>query len=1152
MTLTFTYNGVDLGTTRVRLGSVVGLTTKADKGQVGSSDISFDDPTGTLDLGAHRAFYMNEDACSEFRCYSGYATGRKYGRADSLKTGAARRITASVLDLNAIFTFKVINHTTFHYNRPAETDIERITWLISVSAGVLGIHDNGLIDTANPVTMSAANYTAQFPGQVMQDCANASGKTFFAYFDSVAGETSLAYFQSTDASFYPSTLSISNVMADWSSTCFDPSFDAELERDPSQVFDGVLVQHSGGEVYARASGRVLPRDVVAPQSNTSSHLAAEHLAQQFLAASENEAETVTCTLKLPPDKVNLLLAGMMVNARFAHFPGWESGLDVRVLERSIKQDEATQAFYNVTVTLGHSVAVSFTNGTGGDNSHNPPSQQPPYVPSGGSPFTYVQSAKTANDTNGADATFGATPTAGNFLTGILLVEQLGGGGAVPGDFVAAWPSGWVVDQGPIGTATDQRLVAMWMAHKTAEASEPTAVTVDVTIGATTPWNGFLIVAEYTSTGTVSAVDPGTYVSANGSPPIPTVTPTGGVPALIVACGAHEPDYIGTTASAGYNVRQEFKTGGSRQALAYVDQLVTSASGSYGGTLNLTGGTDDYSFIPVVVYSAQGGSGPAIGQPVAPESATSDGSQVIYTTNYPYVPGSLVVKVNGVVLANVAETSPSTGVFTLPAPPASGAVITWTYNVADATPTGAANPPASSNPPAVPPDPGTVQGGDGVYRQPQQEYVPAETPDGVITVFTIVPYIAGNTLVYINGLIQRKGIDWNELAAASGTIEFTTAPWTGASITVTAMPVTAAATGSGFGNPALFGSGLNADSKSNIQMGPQGVVALRFTCGASDDLDSILIQARGGSPYSGGTGGAYSVVVKAVDANGLPTGSALATQTYTPGNPGGSWTHYDTITWGSPATLVLGTRYCIVFTNTDGSPTVNYVSINCLFVFGGALTPRQPLFTDAGFAVLSDPGSGFAIHRQGGDFTANIDLAYAGGHHDGQGYIQLFTAQYGTLSGTTDMVREAFTVSGGDRTVVSCAARVRRSSGTDPLILGLYTSGDVLIEAVSIPAALVPIGAAGSDNGGSVWAGARFLAPHVLTNGSGYYLRLSCAATSEYTAAPIRKGFDEGFDTSLVFLQGAGQFTTNSGGTWTDLYTFDTYSPDLQFYLGTTT
>jgi hypothetical protein len=1147
MTLRAYQNSVELVGTVFTEGLII--EEAADRGEPATWSFTLDDPTGATYIAAHLPIQLVETASIYgTRIGSGYITNRGISRSDTSLTSNARAWNVQLVDLNAIFGFKVIANTTFHHKRPAETDLARVAWLISSSAGVLGAHDNGLVATTGGVDMPANEYAGQFPVDVLNDCAQTSGRTFFAYLDESAGQTSLFYHKPSDA-VNTSPVSISNYPGEANnSTVFAPFGDAELRLDPAHLYSGVYMPYSGGVIYDRVDGRTLARDVVVPSANTTSRTTATARAARLLADYQSEEAQLTFTVRFPNTHVNAIKAGQRVAVKFSHLPGYSTSTYVRVVHRTIKPAPGSDnRDYDVTFECNDPIMVG--PGSAPANSTVWPSQQPPYTPSGGTPFTYVQSAKTADGTNGADATFSATPTAGNFLTGILLVEQLGGGGASPSDFVAAWPDGWIVDQGPVGTTTGQRLVAMWMAHKVAGASEPTLVEVAVTIGATTPWNGFLIVAEYTGTGTLIAVDPGTYVPANASPPIPTVTPTGGMPALIVVCGAHEPNYAGTTASTGYNVRQEYETGGSRQALAYVDQLITSASGSYGGTLNLTGGTDDYSFIPVVVYSAQADSGPIIGQPVAPESATSNGVKVIYTTAYPYVPGSLVVKVNGVILANVTETSPSTGVFTLPAPPASGAIITWTYNVADTTPTGASNPPASSNPPAVPPDPGTVQGGDGVYRQPQQSYTPAEAPDGSRVTFTIVPYVAGQTIVYLNGLIQRKDIDWIELLPSGGTIQFSSAPYSTDVITIVAMPVTAAPTGSGFATPTnqtIYGSGINADTKANLQNNASAV-SHRFKS-VGGVLSGVRWQQRGGPVYSGGTGGAYNVTVEA-DVNGSPSGTPLATATFTPGNPAGGWTTYTEVTFGSPATLTANSRYHIVFTNTNGSPNVNYVSVNELFMYASSAIPagqgRQPLFSDDDWAVLY----GGTVQAR---YTANMDLRYASGTHQGMGYEQNMTTYYAGISGTTTMVREYFTVSGGDKSVVSAAVRVRRSSGSDGLVLGLYTSADALIEAVSVPASLIPISTAGLDTGGSAWAAARFLAAHTLTNGASYYLRLSCAGTSAYTAAPIRKGNDDGFNSATVFQDGYAQFTTNSGATWTKLYTFDTYAPDLQFYLGLST
>jgi hypothetical protein len=55
-------------------------------------------------------------------------------------------------------------------------------------------------------------------------------------------------------------------------------------------------------------------------------------------------------------------------------------------------------------------------------------------------------------------------------------------------------------------------------------------------------------------------------------------------------------------------------------------------------------------------------------------------------------------------------------------------------------------------------------------------VPTPTPDGVTTVFTIAfGYVAGTTQVFLDGLLQREGTDYNETDPAAGEITMTTAP-----------------------------------------------------------------------------------------------------------------------------------------------------------------------------------------------------------------------------------------------------------------------------------------------------------------------------------------------------------------------------------------
>ena len=161
----------------------------------------------------------------------------------------------------------------------------------------------------------------------------------------------------------------------------------------------------------------------------------------------------------------------------------------------------------------------------------------------------------------------------------------------------------------------------------------------------------------------------------------------------------------------------------------------------------------------------------------------------------------------------------------------------------------------------------------------------------------------------------------------------------------------------------------------------------------------------------------------------------------------------------------------------------------------------------------------------GKYTADMDLTYANGVHDGMSYIEAMVTSYVTASGSSNMFREHFTVSGSSRTVTTAAIRLRRSSGSSPLTIRLETAGGSLIEAVNVPASSIPASAPGGDNGGSVWAVVHFSTAHVLAKGSSYNLRASTASGSAYTTIPLREGTDFGMQ-SYTFTDGDGQVTKN--------------------------
>ncbi len=134
----------DLGNTAVRLGSIQGIVQEAELGAVGISSIQLDDPTGTAGHAGDaivglKQFDWIESApgTGHRRIWTGYIGDRKYRRgtssaSPSLLTQAARVIDITLVDINSFLAFRVFTpENTF--NRPAETDVARVTALLGTA-----------------------------------------------------------------------------------------------------------------------------------------------------------------------------------------------------------------------------------------------------------------------------------------------------------------------------------------------------------------------------------------------------------------------------------------------------------------------------------------------------------------------------------------------------------------------------------------------------------------------------------------------------------------------------------------------------------------------------------------------------------------------------------------------------------------------------------------------------------------------------------------------------------------------------------------------------------------------------------------------------------------------------------------------------------
>jgi hypothetical protein len=347
---------------------------------------------------------------------------------------------------------------------------------------------------------------------------------------------------------------------------------------------------------------------------------------------------------------------------------------------------------------------------------------------------------------------------------------------------------------------------------------------------------------------------------------------------------------------------------------------------------------------------------------------------------------------------------------------------------------------------------------------------------------------------------------------------------------------------GGGSMLPYGSAINMDSLANTVIGGPSLNAVSYRFRAtSTTLNSIRVYIIGPthSGYGAGTGGTWHVAVKADDGTSIhaPTGSELASYNYV--HPTDD---FHTLTFTTPATLTVGNLYHIVFTNTDAAQATNYCSIDSIFTYD-TINPRQPRYGgNAESDVLLKEGSGAWYSRA--KFDPIMDLTYADGSHQGQGYMEVNLGYYGTISGNS-MVRERFTVSGGDRMVTTASVRVRRTSGTDPLTIRLETSNGTLIEQGTVAAANIEQSAPGGDNRGQSWATITFASPHLLVNGTTYRLRLSTTASTTYTALSIRCGASYSYNVATYYNDGQSEKTTD-GTTWVGLGRVPT-EDDLQFY-----
>ena len=663
MTLFFTYDGSDLGNTTVRLEGGMQVTAAAD-GTIASAQVTIDDPTGALSLTVMQQFSITETACSAQRLFTGYIYNIRQDRGPFVN-GAGRVWTLEIADLNWLLHLAVLRGSSA--KRPLESGNARMTWLLSQLTTVA---DNGLVG-ANPWMFDEADYRGRYPNEVLPDlCVSSSttvGRIFFVYWDQAAAEPAL-FIDVPSAAVNSSTLRLSNVLADVDDTVtFAPYRDSEIGIVGEDVFCGVYFTYKGTSIYrhdatthAAFFSDGYHRDGVFSTDRVGNAATAIAHADQFLDAHSGEVDEITCLVKLPRDKVNLIDAGMRIQVKFSHLRGYTSFTWVRVQKRTVILTAGTNEFYDVQLTLS-------TKGRDPLPSGDPGGDFP--KPACGS-LTLLQSkVSTAdNGTTVITTTYDSAPTEGNLLLAVLTVR-----GSLSGTIIV--PSGWsavgtTYNAGGSETGDSQVYV------KDAGASEPAAVTFSNQGNYKR-----LTLLELATPGTVYASVVETAQPASSTPAIGPITPEATSTALIgvITAGSFvaSPSF---TVGAGWTEVDDGVVGsgavaGPRHVVGF--QTVASPSGTYSFDATQTASTT-FAGIVIAVSCVGGSDPPAPGQVVPWTVVTMAGA--VGTTAYPYADESLLVKVDGVLIspASYTETDPAAGTFTLSWTPDTDETVTVQY------------------------------------------------------------------------------------------------------------------------------------------------------------------------------------------------------------------------------------------------------------------------------------------------------------------------------------------------------------------------------------------------------------------------------------------------------------------------------------------
>lgn len=324
------------------------LQERAEEGQPGGSTVLVQDPAMDLVIPGQANVWVLEDTseATDDVLFGGITGSRKYRRAyGDNHQPAGRVIVLELWDRNAVWNRRLMLGADC--KRPEETDVERVEWLMTTNEA--GIFDDvaSFISTANDVNMDKDDYRKRYRDQVVDDCAQQSGKNWWAgHRETGSGRETFAWYGRDSVAEYSSPLFLSNDPADWvdaeladgTSLVWPVHDDGEGAFDPSRLYTGAGVEWAKGFVYRKDPAASFRRDFLAPSKNVRAKARAIARAERYLEKLDTDDVRYNVMVELPAAKATMLRAGMRVPLRLVHVPGLDDGDFhwVRVMSCSIR------------------------------------------------------------------------------------------------------------------------------------------------------------------------------------------------------------------------------------------------------------------------------------------------------------------------------------------------------------------------------------------------------------------------------------------------------------------------------------------------------------------------------------------------------------------------------------------------------------------------------------------------------------------------------------------------------------------------------------------------------------------------------------------------------------------------------------------------